>query len=119
TPGETYMRNYPCTLMAGMLVVGILATLTPASASIVIVTDRAEFEALTPGAFETDLSDLGLASGAWQNYSTSAGLTLPDGTHLVGWRGNNVYQLRILNPLPGAEESFGTGTMIAGPDYKL
>ena len=79
-------------------------------------TARTTWEAATSGRVDIDFSSLSLPLG-YQSYGTSSGLTT-GGVTIVGVLDSSTYYLYALNPPSGADENFGTGQLIRGPEYR-
>jgi hypothetical protein len=98
---------------------GWLLTSLPASGAILgTYTNRALWEAATSGRTDIDFESLGLVPPPgmnFSNYSTAAGLTL-GGATFTGWTGG-AYYLYAVNPPAGADEDFGSATLLRGPEW--
>jgi|GEM_PF-1429386 len=102
--------------MVTTLVVVLMASWSAKASVLGTYNDRATWEALTSGRTDIDFSSLGLAPGAFTNYSTAAGLTIGSANFTGGYGGSS-YQLYALNPSAGSAEDWNSGTLLAGPSW--
>lgn len=101
-----------------ILFVCLLLVASVASATVLQTFDsRASWEAATTGKVNVDLESLGLGVSGYASYSNVSGLTT-GGLHFVGVLDVNQYFLYALNPPSGADENFGTSTILKGPEYR-
>jgi hypothetical protein len=96
------------------LFVSLLLLASLASATVLQTFDsRTSWEAATTGRIDINFESLGLGVGGYQSYSTVGGLTT-GGVTFVGVDTTSFF-LYALNPPGGAEENFGTNTILKGP----
>jgi len=90
----------------------------PLTATTVTFTDRATWEATTPGFTTIDFEGL---TETWRLYNTVEGVRLPIGVEEVQFIGlkplpSPSYYLGVANT-PGAENDFGSGSILKGPEF--
>ena len=89
-----------------------------ASATVVATyTSRPLWEAASSGITNVDFESLGLGVGGYTSYSNGTGLST-GGLTFVGVLDPNTFFLYALNPPLGADENFGSSTVLKGPELR-
>ncbi len=96
----------------------LLLAVLPSQASVLgTFTDRATWEGVTSGRTDITFESLGLSPGGFTSYSNSTGLTT-GGVNFTGIDGTGGFFLYAVNPPSGADEDFGSLTILKGPFYR-
>jgi len=91
----------------------LLAAVT-ARGSTITYSDRTAWAAATTGA--TNINFEGITS-TYLSFSTAQGLTI-DGVTFIGLTMSTpAYELWVVNPAPGSEHDFGSGSVLKGPQH--
>ncbi len=101
---------------AGPVLALLLVITVPVMATTVQYSDRPSWEAATPGFTNIDFEGIVTEQGGWASYSDAAGLTVAD-VQFIGLVPPSSYALYVVNPVPGSDYDFESGSLLKGPYY--